>query len=184
MAYLKPQAPVMVGDDHVYPLTTMDQVIKPDGTRLSMDDLGGSDGPSEACETAERLRNARTIELTGAVTGRADFDGSRNIVIKTTGDPSGIVTSVNGASGAVTVATIKKWSGTLKENSVGYFDLPSGVTIDSYISGFLNTTKLFFNEGCMNGLTPIYMNNKWMLARVDGRDTYSGNYEAIIYYLS
>ena len=34
MAYLKPQAPLMNGEDYVYPLTTADQVILSDGTRL------------------------------------------------------------------------------------------------------------------------------------------------------
>lgn len=35
MAYLKPQAPLMQGADYVYPITTADQVVMPDGNRLS-----------------------------------------------------------------------------------------------------------------------------------------------------
>ena len=35
--------------------------------------------------TADKLKNLRNIELTGAVTGLASFDGSQNIVIRTTG---------------------------------------------------------------------------------------------------
>lgn len=33
MAYLKPQAPLQKGEDHIYPLTTYDQIVMPDGKR-------------------------------------------------------------------------------------------------------------------------------------------------------
>ena len=33
MAYLKPQSPIKNGQDHIYPLTTYDQIIMPDGSR-------------------------------------------------------------------------------------------------------------------------------------------------------
>ena len=33
MAYLKPQSPIKNGENHIYPLTTYDQVIMPDGSR-------------------------------------------------------------------------------------------------------------------------------------------------------
>lgn len=36
MAYLKPQSPIKDRDgDYIYPLTTVDQVIMPDGSRLN-----------------------------------------------------------------------------------------------------------------------------------------------------
>lgn len=35
MAYLKPQAPLMSGEDYIYPITTADQVVMDDGNRLS-----------------------------------------------------------------------------------------------------------------------------------------------------
>ena len=35
MAYLKPQSPITYGEDHIYPLTTVDQIIMDDGQRLS-----------------------------------------------------------------------------------------------------------------------------------------------------
>ena len=35
MAYLKPQSPIKYKEDHIYPLTTVDQVIMEDGQRLS-----------------------------------------------------------------------------------------------------------------------------------------------------
>ena len=34
MAYLKPQSPIKNGNDYIYPLTTIDQVIMSDGSRL------------------------------------------------------------------------------------------------------------------------------------------------------
>lgn len=35
MAYLKPQSPLIIGEDHIYPLTTYDQIINKDGNRVS-----------------------------------------------------------------------------------------------------------------------------------------------------
>lgn len=35
MAYLKPQSPIKYKEDHIYPLTTIDQIIMDDGNRLS-----------------------------------------------------------------------------------------------------------------------------------------------------
>ena len=33
MAYIKPQSPLKLGEDHIYPLTTYDQILMPDGSR-------------------------------------------------------------------------------------------------------------------------------------------------------
>lgn len=35
MSYLKPQSPLIIGEDHIYPLTTYDQIINKDGNRVS-----------------------------------------------------------------------------------------------------------------------------------------------------
>ena len=35
MAYLKPQSPLIMGEDHIYPLTTYDQIINKDGNRVT-----------------------------------------------------------------------------------------------------------------------------------------------------
>lgn len=35
MAYYKPQSPIKKGEDYIYPLTTVDQIVLDDGTRLS-----------------------------------------------------------------------------------------------------------------------------------------------------
>lgn len=42
MAYLKPQSPIKNGQDHIYPLTTYDQIIMPDGSRWNGESVGGS----------------------------------------------------------------------------------------------------------------------------------------------
>lgn len=34
MAYLKPQSPIKNGEDYIYPVTTADQIILSDGSRL------------------------------------------------------------------------------------------------------------------------------------------------------
>lgn len=35
MSYLKPQSPLIIGENHIYPLTTYDQIINKDGNRVS-----------------------------------------------------------------------------------------------------------------------------------------------------
>ena len=46
----------------------------------------GSSSPGGAATSSNKLATARTITLTGAVNGSAEFDGSKNITITTTGD--------------------------------------------------------------------------------------------------
>lgn len=219
MAFFKSNLPPKVGEDHVYFPTTLDQVIKPDGTRLSMDDLGGGGGSSsgggssEASDTAKKLSTPRNISLTGAVEGSVQFDGSKDVTMATTSkltagdvgavpttrkinnksltgdvtlsgsDISGVVTSVNGSSGAVTVATIKKWTGTLTENSAGYFNFPSGINQTNFISGNLTVTNQNFGNNFMHSLSVIYTGSAWNLFRVDGQDRSFGSAAAVIYYL-
>lgn len=256
MAFLKSNLPPKVGEDHVYFPTTLDQVIKPDGSRLSMDDLGGGrgGGAAETSDTAAKLEISRTIALSGAVEGSVQFDGSKNVTIHTTSkltasdvgavptsrtinskaltdnisltasdvgarpstwtpsasdvgavptsrkinnkpltgdvnlsgsDISGVVTSVNGSSGAVTVATVKKWTGTLTENSYGYYNFPSGINQTNFISGNLTTTSLDYasSDGVFHSLGVIYVKSTWMLFRVDNKDRSFGNQTAVIYYL-
>lgn len=46
----------------------------------------GASSPGGVATSANKLATARTITLTGAVNGLAEFDGSKNITITTTGD--------------------------------------------------------------------------------------------------
>lgn len=54
------------------------------------------DASVKAAETASKLATARTIALTGAVTGSAKFDGSGNVSISTTANESYISSPISG----------------------------------------------------------------------------------------
>lgn len=75
---------------------------------------GNATGSSGSCTgnatTATTLATARNIALTGSVTGNANFDGSANISITTSG--GGTITSVSDQA----------------NSSTGYLDLPVGTT--------------------------------------------------------
>lgn len=60
MAYLKPQSPIQYKEDHIYPLTTVDQVIVNDGQRLSSVGVY-LDQPDEGEETTVSGINADTL---------------------------------------------------------------------------------------------------------------------------
>ena len=72
MAYLKPQSPIIYTEDHVYPLTTADQVILANGKRLEQNGV----------VVAEKLGSPKAISLAGDVTGTVNFDGSNNVRYK------------------------------------------------------------------------------------------------------
>ena len=42
--YIKPQSPIRNGDEHIYPLTTYDQIILEDGTRWNGKTIGDNEG--------------------------------------------------------------------------------------------------------------------------------------------
>lgn len=73
MAYMKPQYPLKNGDNYIYPITTGDQVILSDGSRLEQN----------GAVVAGKFKNERSISLTGDVTGTIKFDGSKNVVMNT-----------------------------------------------------------------------------------------------------
>lgn len=73
MAYIKPNYPLKNGDNYLYPVTTADQVILSDGSRLEKDGK----------VVAGKLEETRIISLAGDVAGSVSFDGSNDVVIKT-----------------------------------------------------------------------------------------------------
>ena len=73
MAYIKPNYPLKNGDNYLYPVTTADQVILSDGSRLEKDGK----------VVAGKLEETRIISLAGDVTGSVSFDGSNDVVINT-----------------------------------------------------------------------------------------------------
>lgn len=60
MAYYKPQSPIKNGEDHIYPLTTYDQIIMPDGTRWNGEASSGSGSGEDV--TLEQLGILATAE--------------------------------------------------------------------------------------------------------------------------
>ena len=115
MAYLKPQSPIKLGEDHIYPLTTIDQVVMSDGKRL-----GGvgvylekpEDGEDTTLEAGVNADTLGGILPSGFVLN-SDFneykntleaDISENYVAK-----SDIpVTSVNGMFGDIKIAELHR----------------------------------------------------------------------------
>lgn len=66
MSYLKPQSPIKNGEDHIYPLTTIDQIIMEDGSRL------GSNGKLN-------IKPSDIADIVPAVT--TDDDGKFMVVV-------------------------------------------------------------------------------------------------------
>lgn len=63
MAYLKPQTPLEVNGNNIYPLTTIDQIILKDGTRLG-------DNTGNLNITSEKIGALPNIEVTSADNGK------------------------------------------------------------------------------------------------------------------
>lgn len=73
--------------------------------------------------TANKLKNARNISLTGAVSGSGNFDGSGNLNINTTQDNIKVLT----------VEVTTPAAGNEVINAVGTINYPSGYTRDNCI---------------------------------------------------
>lgn len=63
MAYYKPQSPIKNGENYIYPLTTYDQVIMPDGTRWNGEALDNT-----TLESAKAYIDAEIVEWIGDTT--------------------------------------------------------------------------------------------------------------------
>lgn len=84
--------------------------------------------------TAGKLANARKIELSGEVTGDAQFDGSGDINITTTlGVP--YVSSVNGQTGDINITQPNTITLTGDATGTATFDTSGNVTINTTVSG-------------------------------------------------
>lgn len=70
MAYLKPQAPLMNGADYIYPITTADQIILSDGSRLEKDGVL-TGGASEEMQTQINELSASIDALREEILGGA-----------------------------------------------------------------------------------------------------------------
>jgi hypothetical protein len=133
MAYIKPQYPLKNGDNHIYPVTTADQVILSNGSRLE------KNGSIEA----DKLKNAMAISLSGDVTGTANFDGSNGITIDTTVSASKFFTVTLSKNGWSTSAP---YTQTVSVNGIKASDNPV-VDINMSSATSVNSTDLLGARG-------------------------------------
>lgn len=103
MAYKKPQYPLKNGDDYIYPITSIDQIVKEDGSRLG--------------------RNDGTINVTPSEIGAAPSIHNQSSGTITTGGSEGQLLAVN-ANG-----TISPTSKTLASLGTGVTYTLSGTTL-------------------------------------------------------
>lgn len=90
MAYLKPQSPIRYGEDHIYPLTTVDQIMMDDGNRLS--GVGVYlEKPEESTDTTVYGNNATTFN-------GYTFDAFRALMLDTIYPVGSIYMSANATS--------------------------------------------------------------------------------------
>lgn len=87
MAYLKPQSPLTYQDDYIYPLTTADQVIMPDGSRFTGVTITPDDIASATLGTWNGLSTPNEIPI-GMTRAEAGADGAE------TGFPADYVTCI------------------------------------------------------------------------------------------
>jgi hypothetical protein len=91
-------------------------------------------------DTATKLLNARTISLTGPVTGSVSFDGTSNVSITTllTAESSGIASLSDVTITSVASGDLLKYNGTDWVNAAGYATLASP-TFTGTVSGITAT---------------------------------------------
>ena len=91
-------------------------------------------------DTATKLSNARTISLTGPVTGSVSFDGTSNVSITTllTAESSGITSLSDVTITSVASGDLLKYNGTAWVNAAGYATLASP-TFTGTVSGISAT---------------------------------------------
>ena len=91
-------------------------------------------------DTATKLLNARTISLTGPVTGSVSFDGTSNVSIATllTAESSGITSLSDVTITSVASGDLLKYNGTNWINAAGYATLDSP-TFTGTVSGITAT---------------------------------------------
>lgn len=164
MAYLKPQSPIKYKEDHIYPLTTVDQIIMDDGNRLS--GVGVYlDRPEEGEETTVAGTNADTFggklpsEYLGKDEQAADsqklggkapeyYTNPRNLL-----DNSDFTNPVNQRS-FVSGNTVTAWS---------YF-------IDRWLVSDNDTCVLMDTDG----LQPPIADNAWVSQRIEASKFHEG----------
>ena len=98
--------------------------------------------------TATRLQNARTISLSGAVSGSTSFNGSRNVTITTTQANIAVLTGTLPHDGTSTDITINYPSGYTRDNCVVIAkEGKRGTSSDIYTTGTTFDTINYIKGG-------------------------------------
>lgn len=147
--YLKPQSPLQIGSDFVYPLTTADQVILNDGTRW--DGIAGSDIQIEPAITSGTKLATITVDGTSkdlyyqasAVTLNGTATTSASFYAPTSAGTAGQVLKSNG-SGAPGWVTL----GSNAYTSTAYLPLTGGT-----LTGDINIQGANYPSFCLQPTT-------------------------------
>lgn len=95
MAYLKPQSPLIIGENHIYPLTTYDQIINKDGNRVTeiadeknisylysatfdLDNWAGDSAPYSQTVPITPLNNGKEVTSTFVFTSGPMYEQTTN----------------------------------------------------------------------------------------------------------
>ena len=129
-----------------------------------------------SAETSDALSNRRTIQLTGAVTGSGQFDGSQNLTISTSMGSSGIVDRAETADRWTTSRTLTlrgDASGSVSFNGSSNFTL--NITVKEFTErhsgsrlGFFNASPTSKNYVSKLNSTPTVNNLKTQLNNLIG----------------
>lgn len=90
MAYYKPQSPIKNGEDHIYPLTTVDQVMLDDGSRLNTKfvtvDIGDEETGTVPYTNADQLGGKPASEYALKSNTVSSINGKTGVVELTASD--------------------------------------------------------------------------------------------------
>lgn len=126
MTYKKPQTPIMNGTDGIYPLTTADQIIKADGSRLEQDGKIIADNAT----IANSANNASMLANKAPEAYVLHEDALSLEEIQASSD------LMNKVAGAEAVKSIKSEVGTLKQGNF-YTEQNKGNTMPATYGGFV-----------------------------------------------
>lgn len=161
MAYLKPQSPLIKGEDYIYPLTTADQVIKSDGTRWN-GDIGLYANPDETVQEVKGIPN---------VVDYAENAGMLNNV-----EASNYALKTDTVSNAESLGTIPAIQYALKTDTVSNANKLGGKAPEYYIqprnlldnSDFTNPVNQRGETSYESTSAAIYGIDRWKLNATTG----------------
>jgi hypothetical protein len=150
-----------------------------DGTTFNLDSTISADTTGNAA-TATALATARTVSLTGAVTGSTSFDGSSNVNITTTATSDPTLTLSGDASGSATFTNLGNatLSVTVADDSHNHIisnidGLQSALNAKQESSTALTTSTTFGGDvsGTYNAIVIADDSHNHIISNVDGLQT-------------